>query len=104
MGFAKNSFEAAINNKLDYVIRALDDFNSNNLQEKNRKLKKSLETLTHKHNNLICVALDLNARIQDLENECSKLLTAVELKSYNRKLRGGRGIQHILLIQTLQTL
>ena len=56
-----NSFEAAINNKLDYVIKALDDFKLlMNLQVENKKLKKSLEDLSNRHNNLLCVMSDLN--------------------------------------------
>ena len=77
-----NSFEAAINNKLDYVTKALDDFKLiTNLQVamENKKLKESLEDLSNGHNNLLCVASDLNTRINDLENERSCLLTAVKL-------------------------
>ena len=75
-----NSFEAAINNKLDYVIKALDDFKLiTNLQVENKKLKESLEDLSNRHNNLLCVASDLNTRIKELENERSSLLTAVKL-------------------------
>ena len=50
-----------------------------NLQVENKKLKKSLEDLSNRHNNLLCVASDLNTRIKDLENERSSLLTAVKL-------------------------
>ena len=75
-----NSFEVAINNKLDYVIKALNDFNLiTNLQVENKKLKESLEDLSNRHNNLLCVASDLNTRIKNLENERSSLLTAVKL-------------------------
>ena len=75
-----NSLEAAINNKLDLVIKALDDFKLiTNLQVENKKLKESLEDLSNRHNNLLCVASDLNTRIKDLENERSSLLTAVKL-------------------------
>ena len=75
-----NSFEAAINNKLDYVIKALDDFKLiTNLLVENKKLKESLEDLSSRLNNLLCVASDLNTRIKDLENERSSLLTAVKL-------------------------
>ena len=75
-----NSFEAAINNKLDYVIKALDDFKLiTNLQVENKKLKESLEDLSNRHNNFLFVASDLNTRIKDLENERSSLLTAVKL-------------------------
>ena len=75
-----NSLEAAINNKLDYVIKALDDFKLiTNLQVENKKLKESLEDLSNRHNNLLCVASDLNTRIKDLENERSSVLTAVKL-------------------------
>jgi len=75
-----NSFEAAINNILDYIIKALDDFKIiTNLQEENKKLKESLEDLSNRNNNLLCVASDLNTRIKDLENERSSLLTAAKL-------------------------
>ena len=75
-----NSLEAAINNELDYVIKALDDFKLiTNLQVENKKLKESLEDLSNRHNNLLCVVSDLNTRIKDLENERSSLLTAVKL-------------------------
>jgi hypothetical protein len=60
-----NSFEAAINNKLDYVVKALDDFKLHTIfQEENKKLKESLNDISNKHNNLLCVVSDLNTQIK----------------------------------------
>ena len=75
-----NSLETVVNNKLDYVIKTFDDFKLiTNLQVENKKLRESLEDLSNRHNNLLCVASNLNARIKDHENERSSLLTAVKL-------------------------
>ena len=73
-------FEASVNNKLDCILKALNDFKQiSTLQEENKSLRKSLDELTHQHKNLMCVASDLNTRIKDLEDEKSSLLAALKL-------------------------
>ena len=73
-------FEASVNNKLDCILKALNDFKQISiLQEENKSLRKSLDELSHQHKNLMCVASDLNTRIKDLEDEKSSLLTALKL-------------------------
>ena len=73
-------FEASVNNKLDCILKALNDFKQISiLQEENKNLRKSLDELSHQHKNLMCVALDLNTRIKDLEDEKSSLLAALKL-------------------------
>ena len=57
-----------------------------NFQEENKKLKESLDDISIKHNNLLCVVSDLNTRIKDLENERSSLLTAIKLISCDRDI------------------
>ena len=42
-------------------------------------MKRSFEDLTHRHENLMSVASDINQRIEDLKNERSRLLTAIKL-------------------------
>ena len=76
-----NTFEMSVNNKLENILKVLSEFKyvNANLQEENTTMKRSFEDLTHRHENLMSVASDLNQRIKDLKNERSRMLTAIKL-------------------------
>lgn len=72
-------FNVLVELKSQFEIVAVNNKYISELKTENSCLKRNLEELTKKHNNLLCVASDLNARIKELENHKSSLTTAFGL-------------------------
>ena len=99
----------SVNNKLENILKVLSEFKyvNANLQEENTTMKRSFEDLTHRHENLMSVASDLNQRIKDLKNERSRMLTAIKLiccvRSNSENCVTWQARQKIFLVSLLLT-